>query len=316
METDFRRHKDIHERRIVGTCEWLREDKTYNDWKDGSRSPSVLWIYAPPGAGKSYLCSTIVDSLQSDPDEPAIAFHFYDFQQMYSADDTLRLLGDQLLRYYWAQTKSIASELLALTQQNPYCQENICDVILFLVKALPKAFILLDGLDEGLSDLGWERSGVKVVLDFAIRLASECPDKVRVWCSSQYRPYFNETLCGFTTINITDNAQRDVTRFLQAAIDKLDLDVGDQVPFLSNLVSRARFNFLWASLMIEDLQERATSTAAMQEMVYQDQLPTSLDDYYRAILNRIQAHHRSIAWYDIETGIASFGLTCCAKQNL
>ncbi|KAL4264298.1 NACHT domain-containing protein [Pleurotus pulmonarius] len=295
METDFRRHKDIHERRIVGTCEWLRGDRTYNDWKDGSCSPSVLWIYAPPGAGKSYLCSTIVDSLQSDADESAVAFHFYDFQQMYSADDTLRLLGDQLLRYYWAQTKSIASELLALTQQNPYCQENICDVILFLVSALPKTFILLDGLDEGLSDSGWERSGVKVVLDFVIRLASDCPDKVRVWCSSQYRPYFNETLGGFTTINITDNAQQDVTRFLQAAIDKLDLDVGDQVPFLSNLVSRAGFNFLWASLMIEDLQERATSTATMQEMVYQDQLPTSLDDYYRAILNRIQAHHRSIA---------------------
>ncbi|KAF7433862.1 hypothetical protein PC9H_005828 [Pleurotus ostreatus] len=170
-----------------------------------------------------------------------------------------------------ATPKSIASELLILTQQNAYCQENICDVILFLVKASPKAFILLDGLDEGLSDSGWERTGVKDVLDFVIRLASECPDKVRVWCSSQYRPYFNETLVGFTTVNITDNPRQDVT------------------------LSRAGFNFLWASLMIEDLQKRTTSTAAMQEMFYQDQLPTSLGGYYRAILNRIQTHHRSIA---------------------
>ncbi|KAJ8697333.1 hypothetical protein PTI98_004144 [Pleurotus ostreatus] len=130
-----------------------------------------------------------------------------------------------------ATPKSIASELLILTQQNAYCQENICDVILFLVKASPKAFILLDGLDEGLSDSGWERTGVKDVLDFVIRLA----------------------------------------------------------------ISRAGFNFLWASLMIEDLQKRTTSTAAMQEMFYQDQLPTSLGGYYRAILNRIQTHHRSIA---------------------
>ncbi|KDQ28534.1 hypothetical protein PLEOSDRAFT_1102580 [Pleurotus ostreatus PC15] len=114
--------------------------------------------------------------------------------------------------------KSIASELLILTQQNAYCQENICDVILFLVKASPKAFILLDGLDEGLSDSGWERTGVKDVLDFVILLASECPDKVRVWCSSQYRPYFNETLVGFTTVNITDNPRQDVTRFLQAVM--------------------------------------------------------------------------------------------------
>lgn len=57
--------------RVAGTCEWISEHKTYNEWLHGNTS--YLWISGGPGKGKTmmsiYLTETIPQTFQGRKDE-------------------------------------------------------------------------------------------------------------------------------------------------------------------------------------------------------------------------------------------------------
>lgn len=46
---------------IPGTCEWLLQNTAYKHWHNLNR-PTVLWVTAGPGSGKTVLASFVVGS--------------------------------------------------------------------------------------------------------------------------------------------------------------------------------------------------------------------------------------------------------------
>lgn len=65
--------EEYHEK-LEGSCEWLDERNDYREWrdaideldarKDTSFSPSLYWVNANPGAGKTVLASSVVSQLE------------------------------------------------------------------------------------------------------------------------------------------------------------------------------------------------------------------------------------------------------------
>ena len=62
-----------------GTGEWLLSHEKYAEWRHSSAS-TILWLYAPPGYGKTKLVSCVVkdllDQLQSNDNNEAIAYFY------------------------------------------------------------------------------------------------------------------------------------------------------------------------------------------------------------------------------------------------
>jgi ABC-type dipeptide/oligopeptide/nickel transport system ATPase component len=62
--------KDNLDRRHPGTCKWIFEEEDFQSWR-GQESNHLLWISGEAGFGKSILMSSIIDSLQREPDAAA-----------------------------------------------------------------------------------------------------------------------------------------------------------------------------------------------------------------------------------------------------
>jgi hypothetical protein len=60
---DYKRDKNLNPHRVDGTCEWFLADERFCKWRD-SKSPSLLWVSAGPGCGKSVLSKSLIDDGQ------------------------------------------------------------------------------------------------------------------------------------------------------------------------------------------------------------------------------------------------------------
>ena len=67
------------ERRLDGTCDWIRSRPAFVDWispEFPAGSAKMLWIHGPAGYGKTILCASIVQHLSAALD-PKVAFFFF-----------------------------------------------------------------------------------------------------------------------------------------------------------------------------------------------------------------------------------------------
>ncbi|KAI3611445.1 nacht and ankyrin domain protein [Moniliophthora roreri] len=291
-ESNFNRHQANQVRWLPGTCDWLHQHHYYGAWVDGSLKPPVMWIRAPPGYGKSVLCSFAVRSVQDNNPKAAVAYHFCQFDQPYTATEVLRLLGDQLFEAFWKGTEQVDEEMYLLTQRSACSLDHIKRLLDALTKKLPLVFIFVDGLDEEQEYQRW--SEISIVIDYLNQLTTEHPDTVRVWYSSQPRTYITEKLTASHVVDIQVHAGPDVTLFLSRAIPEVD-ELGDGGnELIDALVDRADGNFLWASLMIKALREEVNTLREMRKFI-QNGLPTELDGYYQRIFDRIEKPQRGLA---------------------
>ena len=293
-ESNQSRHRANKTQHLSGTCDWLLSNPNYLTWLSGSIKPSIIWLCAHPGCGKSTLCSHIIHSIEESDPAAATAFHFYRFDHAYSAIETLRLLADQLFEKYWNFSHLVSEEIHLQTQKTSSSLENIRDLIKILVKSLPKTYFILDGLDEECEVGRWTEA--QLVLDFLIQLSLTFPESVRLWYSSQDRPFIHKKLSAYI-FDIKDQVKNDVTYYLSRAIPELDaseVSEEEKAGILENLKERAEGNFLWASLMVNALTEEANSLKEIKQLV-KDGLPLTLDGYYRRIFEGFEKHHRSLA---------------------
>lgn len=224
-----------------------------------------------------------------------VAFHFCDFAQPYKPFEILRMLGLQLLCKYWADKQDIPQQLCDVAQATPSALENIQNMIKVLVKIQPKVFFLIDGLDEEITGERWKDT--VDVLQFLIQLTKEFPSEVRVWCSSQPRPSIRKELDGYPDLDISAHVKKDIAVYLSKSIPEAEeLEPLDQGKFLQDLQQRAECSFLWATLMINELQGSPTSLREMKQFIERG-LPSTLLDYYSLFFGRFKKSLRPLAWY-------------------
>ena len=146
------------EQRLEGSGNWIKEEPLYKDWI--REEEPILWIFGGPGAGKSFLSSTIISHLLDlhgqDRDHSArISVGYFYIKE-----------NDERLRYLNAIFKSVA---LQIANSNPVCKKHVLNVCesadsigtakrtwqnLFLdffgspQNADSAAFIVIDALDE------------------------------------------------------------------------------------------------------------------------------------------------------------------------
>ncbi|KAJ7508570.1 hypothetical protein B0H11DRAFT_1965696 [Mycena galericulata] len=280
-EDDMRQLRTLKGFRLSGTCDWLLQHRTYVDWRDGTSAAPILWVHAAAGAGKSILSSRVIQVIEEEPDAIAMVYHFYRFDQMNLASETLRLLASQLLDKYWNASHVIPEEMFMKTQQNVCSLEKVEELITMLVKLLPRSYFILDGLDEECAGSHRWTEAV-TTLDFLVTLAKDSPDRVRLWYSSQYRPDINEKLKDYIVLSIKDEVKEDVSVYLSRVNPKLgELEISDKDKddVLREPTGQGRGQL-----------PDTTSLSDMKQFV-KGGLPDTLDGY-RGIFDRFEKHHR------------------------
>ncbi|OCL01702.1 hypothetical protein AOQ84DRAFT_306174, partial [Glonium stellatum] len=290
-------HDMVKEKRTANTCQWLLGHKNYREWQDTSSS-TILWLHGSPGAGKTYLTSTVIDDiskiLQSGPNHEGFAFFYCNRNESQRRDplSVLRSFVRQLsnkandensvqndLYSLYKKLQSKATEL-TLTR----CKELIsCFVNLY-----PKTTLVLDALDE------CDRSNRNFLVQIFEDLLSNAERPVKIFISSRPDGDIRERFKTRANIEIqaTDN-QEDIATFVKSEIINHQrwsrISPKLQIKIVETLLMRSQGMFQWAALQIRQLLELDLEDAIEDRL---GKLPMDLKHAYDEIYGKIKRNEK------------------------
>ena len=145
-------HRLSKEKREPGTATWVFENETFLGWY-GSPG-SVLWLHGIPGAGKTILCSAMIDYLQTEcggPGGGSVLYFYFDFAdgRKQSAHSFIKSLVYQVL----STEDAIAEPAMDLYRaRNSGTEEADVDELFYvfvdLLSAPETTYVCVDALDE------------------------------------------------------------------------------------------------------------------------------------------------------------------------
>lgn len=300
--SSLHKHRDLQVKRAEGTGKWFLENAEFLRWIQESEHD--LLCVGGPGAGKSVLCSLVVDHLRSyfrDRDV-AVAYYYYDYSEQKSQNPSH--FARSLLRQLCSTGRMVPSavaEFYQRTRNDVKDHTWFHDLLMILrrvVTTYSRCFIVVDALDE--ADIQSQRSGFFEVID-AIRSSSA--GEVKVLASS--RPHvlalsFGGKFRDPVTVDILADP-RDLRQFLTQAIGDhpdsefiMDNDLREHI--IDTLCVKANGMFLLPALQIRTILDQVTKADVKRTLL---QLSTNLTQAFQSTIQRISnlaATRRNLAF--------------------
>jgi energy-coupling factor transporter ATP-binding protein EcfA2 len=154
-------HNRAYEKHGAGTGQWLYSDTQFLRWKLSSND--FIWLFGPPGCGKTVFSSTIIEYLIKHDSGPIIFFYF-DF------NDQNKQHFENMIRSFLAQ----------LYNKSPVAQSLIQS--LHTSHAGGSQQPSITRLENTLTAILEQVGGCKVVID-ALDESKTC-DRVLTWCKN------------------------------------------------------------------------------------------------------------------------------------
>jgi hypothetical protein len=145
-------HVTAREKHESMTGRWLLDSNSFAEWSIAGRSS--MWIYGIPGAGKTILCSTVIDSLlQHRQAGDAVAFFYFDYND--DQKQTLEAAIRSLISQLWSLCSEVPETIRGLWKSNPgpyrkgvLSNRELVDHFKGSCKGFGKVQVILDALDE------------------------------------------------------------------------------------------------------------------------------------------------------------------------
>ncbi|XWW98067.1 hypothetical protein V2A60_006063 [Cordyceps javanica] len=257
--SNYEAHKDRNPRAVEGTCTWIFRHQTYQSWLKTPDS-TLLWISADPGCGKSVLTSFLVDQHRREPRKYSNVCFFF-----FKADDSEQNDAKFGLSAILHQLYSSQSQLIEIARKRLHDNSNALNDLKILWDILKEStensqarttICLIDGLDE--CEEGSRKQLIELIFEYfsGAEEVGELPKgagkKLKLLVTS--RPV-NSIKTNFDKLT-SDLRRRGLGRI------PLDLmkDIAEQV------IAGADRTFLWTSLILELLKERAEEGASRREL--------------------------------------------------
>lgn len=279
---NFREKYSIQlEKRLTGTCDWVFNHNSFQEWLNGSTSASsldrLLCISGLHGCGKSVMAASIGEHLKSQG-HPVLYFPFSatDMSQQ-SLDDLARCFLWQAALKTWDGTADKISE--HITSGQPLTAE-LWELFSYCIAKYQKSpvYCIIDGLDECKdSSLDLLRELRRITSQHqAIRtVILGRPHSMTSWPEAIRRLEIDSAL-----------NQGDIEAFTKSQFDTLEVvQSGETRDFaLKTIQDKSNGMFLWVQLTIDDLRKSASRMEVKERL---NNLPRGLEGAYRHILQRM-----------------------------
>ena len=149
------RHQRIQKTILNDSGTWLRGNHSFQQWMTEVAGSRLLWIRGRPGAGKTFLSSSIIQSLlSSGPNSMTLYFYFDESEaQQNLAISLARSFIVQLMNLLNENDcKSLLEKLLPIyrrsTEEQAQNFEVLWKVVLDTLSPVKRIWCIIDGLDE------------------------------------------------------------------------------------------------------------------------------------------------------------------------
>jgi ankyrin repeat protein len=284
--------------RTPKTCEWIFQRLCYQNWASSAistNSMSILWVYGPPGSGKSVLSASIVEQLKNE--NPSRVAYFF----CVSEDETKRQ-PFAIVRSWVAQMVRQTQEALELAREIYRGKEgrlatsyDIWQLFTKICRRISNCYFVVDGFDECAKSTSTfpSLSDVERFLRGLINISQETPCRILL-VSRQDADVRNlcrrlEATCPNSVseypISVSD-IQNDLILFSASIVEerlpKKSIDLKKEIA--TEASQRCQGMFLWIRLLGNGLNP-AKNTKELRKMV--NEMPTGIERTYERDLIRI-----------------------------
>ena len=147
-EQNHQRSRSKHE---PDTAKWIFDVKEFQAWT--TQNGEMIWIHGIPGAGKTILCSTIIDHMQErcrNKDKSCVLYYYFDFSD--STKQSFSSLLKSLIFQLVSRQDSEATGAEALYDKCKETQESsedeLLEVLIEELKDIETTYLFIDALDE------------------------------------------------------------------------------------------------------------------------------------------------------------------------
>ncbi|KAI0202637.1 hypothetical protein F4808DRAFT_68297 [Astrocystis sublimbata] len=307
-ENDF---NFFHDRWLPGTCEWLLSRTEFSEWMEDHLypKPRVLWIHGSPASGKSILSSFVVDQLG----QRNLPCHFFFIrfldQRKRSTSMVLRALASQLADSIPAYARNLHRLEADVADLQNADHKRVWRLLfkqaLFQLTLSSRVFLIIDGVDEAdspasiirlLAELS--RTSIPLRILFTSRKTHEISSAV-ARLEKQLR---------VDKIHIEgnqDDFKSYVSQEMTLAGDGIYLE-----DLSSKLLDRAKGNFLWLNLAVQEINSCYTIQGIEDAM---ERLPSGMEAIYGRMCLSVQSQ---VLEKDRQLGQDILGLITCAQRPM
>ena len=295
--------------RVSSVGSWLFSSQEFQKFVE--TDTCLLWIFGPPGCGKTVLSAAIIEHLQNiaSPRDSVCYFYFHYLDQ---ANRSLRQLCGTLIAQLLSSLSEPSSSLTAVTDRirktssTVITEPEALNLLLELIHSIEgRVWVVLDGADES-PDLAratrlfsqLTRSGQNELR--TVVLSRDSPEVRRALQENKH-----------LVIDCKRNLS-DIYAFLAYSIDAMELEINEvEVKKLIDRLHRdAQGSFVWANLMVQYLKTSAISLydvhQALEEPVpfMQEMFSKSIAQLSFFSLSKQKLSKRLITWI------------CCAQRRM
>ncbi|KAH6876538.1 hypothetical protein B0T10DRAFT_497692 [Thelonectria olida] len=281
-------HDEINDRRVKGTGQWILEKDKFRSWEHETSSATLV-LYGIPGAGKTYVVSSVIDHILRHPESGHGFAYFY-----CNRNDEIRRKPDHILR---ALVRQLSSDMKATDKIHPALKgltneledessvlnvRKCQDLLLTLINSYASTTIILDALDECNRDFRGE------LMECLETLLTESK-RLKVFISSRpdgdiKRQFQSRPLI---QLQATDN-ENDISRYVQLRLSKhwTGLRADFQEEIKERLQKGSKGMFQWAALQVKQLLRLKTwAEPNIRERL--DHLPKDITDAYEEVWSQL-----------------------------
>ena len=270
--------------RQAGTCNWVLENSLMKGWIEDEGGDPVLWMTGIPGSGKTYLCSLIVENLQTRTGRSCL-YYFCGKQAVggNTAAMVLRTVAVQLLQQN-PETLPFVHQAFVTKMANPSAP-TMRKMLGELLPFVEVTHLIVDGLDEGQLDM--QKEMLRSLLEIQKRAGCNC----KILISSREEPQIKHPLSSMSHLKLEGKTSDGLKLYIIAQVDKIKerfpgMDSGLTERVAERLRNQAQGMFLWVRLVTAMLLAQF-SEAEVEHAICD--LPDGLDEAYGRILERIDS---------------------------
>ncbi|KAJ4302951.1 hypothetical protein N0V90_001842 [Kalmusia sp. IMI 367209] len=284
-------------RKVTGTCEWLIQHPTFQEWLVGT-DPPLLWISGGPGKGKTMLAIYITEVLQPvvDSAQDVLLYYFCSNRDKNrnTAVTIMRGIIHQWLNFHphLAQHIKNSFEGSETTKYTISSFVSLWRLLLTLIdqRGSCQVVCVLDGLDE------CEKDSLEQLLDavgdYLSKSETESRPGLKLILLSRSQPALLERKLGrYRRIKLDDSdveISNDVERYIFAKVAELASEQNlseEMIPQVRQaLLAGAEGTFLWVGFVINELKGR--SWRKINEILRR--VPKGLGGIYRRLLEQVE----------------------------
>lgn len=264
------------------TCDWILEQDDVFRWIEPDKDVAFIWMTGIPGSGKSFLCSLLVEHLESRNEHSVLYYFCGEKTSQDSCSTILRTLAIQALRQNLDMVPLVHEAYL---QKGSFrSSHGIKKLLKEVLSNLESTRIIVDGLDECGHSL--QREVLRSLQD----IQSSAGELCKVLVSSRSEPQIDKAISKKVHITLDGKTTEALNLFIESNVEALKVSFPMLERILFDRVQQrmqfmARGMFLWVRLVTTMLQEQI-SESDFEEAI--ERLPDGLEEAYGRILSRIR----------------------------